>query len=456
MKSQSRSLAALAAVALAGAAVSAATPAAEAATYSCRGETATIVGTAGADTLRGTSGRDIIVGLAGNDAISGGGGDDLICGGDGDDRIRGGDGNDRAVGGTGSDDLRGDAGDDVVEGGADRVWQDSGEDGYIISRGDVLRGGAGSDTIHPGPPTASVDIDEPDLIVYDDSPRGVSVDLSTGPATGRAQATGRGTDTIFWRANIGVVGSHHADGLTGSSDDDYLVGGLGDDTLSAGGGEWNVLYPDRAEQGVGRTDGTGGGDDVIHGGDGADEVVSFAGTDEIHGGNEWDLISLRGGHGHQVYGDAGHDFIWVRLTPAADLLEGARFDGGADPDSVQLAVVGRADGRRYVVDATGAAYTAIEKFGLDAAGATWEFRGSEAAETVGVVNGRLVAHGNGGNDVISGGSAADRLFGEAGNDRLFGEEGNDLLDGGEDTDRLDGSLGTDSCVNGETVVNCET
>ena len=47
---------------------------ASAASYTCNGKAATIVGTNGADDLRGTSGRDVIVGLGGNDEIDGFGG----------------------------------------------------------------------------------------------------------------------------------------------------------------------------------------------------------------------------------------------------------------------------------------------------------------------------------------------------------------------------------------------
>lgn len=66
----------------------------------CRGFTATIVGTAGADVLVGTAGPDVIVGLGGNDVILGGDGNDIICGGTGDDSLVGGTGRDRIYGDT--------------------------------------------------------------------------------------------------------------------------------------------------------------------------------------------------------------------------------------------------------------------------------------------------------------------------------------------------------------------
>src|SRR5213080_4888727 len=69
-------------------------PGAQAATPTCHGHAATIVGTAAGDTLVGTPGPDVIVGLGGNDQIAGRGGNDIVCGGAGADVLRGGRGSD--------------------------------------------------------------------------------------------------------------------------------------------------------------------------------------------------------------------------------------------------------------------------------------------------------------------------------------------------------------------------
>ena len=61
-----------------------------AATASCDGKRATIVGTPGDDVIVGKAGNDVIYGGGGNDRISGGpNGNDTICGGPGDDKIDG-------------------------------------------------------------------------------------------------------------------------------------------------------------------------------------------------------------------------------------------------------------------------------------------------------------------------------------------------------------------------------
>jgi hypothetical protein len=75
---------------------------AEAASY-CKGQVATIVGTANADRITGTAAKDVIYAGAGNDMIDARDGNDVVCGGDGDDRVMGGAGNDTLDGGFGND-----------------------------------------------------------------------------------------------------------------------------------------------------------------------------------------------------------------------------------------------------------------------------------------------------------------------------------------------------------------
>lgn len=89
------------------------TSGAEAASPTCAGRSATIVGTDGHDELHGTSGADVIVGRGGADDIEGRGGNDFICGNDGNDDLEGDAGNDHLYGGRGYDEAEGDAGNDV-------------------------------------------------------------------------------------------------------------------------------------------------------------------------------------------------------------------------------------------------------------------------------------------------------------------------------------------------------
>lgn len=106
----------------------------------CKGNLATVCGTAGNDTIMGTPGRDIIAGLGGNDTINGLGDNDVICAGAGNDVVNGGDGNDRLFGERGNDRLNGGAGRDRINGGSGR---------------DRINGGTGKDTCLGGSGTDS-------------------------------------------------------------------------------------------------------------------------------------------------------------------------------------------------------------------------------------------------------------------------------------------------------------
>jgi uncharacterized repeat protein (TIGR01451 family) len=101
----------------------------------CRGVTATVIGTAGNDVLVGTPGPDVIVGLGGNDRIVSRAGRDLICAGSGSDYIGAGSAADRVFAGAGSDRLLGRGGPDLLKG---------------AGGNDVLKGGGGSDRLRGG------------------------------------------------------------------------------------------------------------------------------------------------------------------------------------------------------------------------------------------------------------------------------------------------------------------
>lgn len=134
---------------------------AQAATPTCFGEPATIVGTPGDDFLIGAGGAsDVIYGGGGNDYILGGEfygdednpGDepDLLCGGPGRDRVIGSPGDDKLNGGDGRDVVDGGNGADLEQGNAgnDRVGQGSFED--ADSADDVIRGNGGRDHLIGG------------------------------------------------------------------------------------------------------------------------------------------------------------------------------------------------------------------------------------------------------------------------------------------------------------------
>lgn len=116
----------------------------------CRGFTATVVGTPGADYLVGTPGPDVIVAFGGSDRIVGLAGRDLVCAGGGADRVAAGSAADRVFGGPGPDRLLGRGGPDLLKGSGG---------GDVLKGGpgsDRLRGGRGFDRCRPGPGLDSV------------------------------------------------------------------------------------------------------------------------------------------------------------------------------------------------------------------------------------------------------------------------------------------------------------
>ena len=444
------------------------TSVADAASYSCRGERATIVGTDRAETLRGTAGRDVVVARGGSDTIRALGGDDLVCGGGGGDRLFGGDGFDRLNGEAGADRLEGGAGDDALNGGAnlEQCGDQYCDEWEVI--GDELVGGAGDDNLHPGPAVNGWDSYDPDSVIFADSPRGVTVDLSTAATTGTGTATGRGRDTLHWTAMMGVVGSQHADSITGSDGMDYMVGLSGDDRL-LGLGAWDLIHADGTDFGS-----TGAaGDDYVDAGADSDYIWSLDGTDELHGGDGMDSILVKGSRGDQVYGEGDIDRLRVVIGADGSNVAGATYDAGpTDPTpplghSQVLTLKAPAVDGDYTVDAAAGTVTTAgssgtiagwETYQFESPDGRWHFAGTEGPDHVSIAvggRGRLFADGNGGDDELHGGPRWDRLTGGAGNDLLDADEGNDFLDGGEGDDIARGGDGTDTCTMAETASGCE-
>ncbi len=191
------------------------------------GDTITINGTTAANTLTGSARRDTINADNGDDVLKGGGGADSLFGGSGKDTAsyagsaavqinlasnvaKGGDaegdtfsGIESLIGSDFADTLIGSAADNKIDGGAGS---------------DMLRGAAGADQLIGG--TGA------DVASYAGSLAGVSVNLSTGAASG-GDAQG---DTFS--GIDGLIGSSNIDTLVGNSGVNRIAGGLGSDTLT--------------------------------------------------------------------------------------------------------------------------------------------------------------------------------------------------------------------------------
>jgi hypothetical protein len=111
---------------------------AAAASPSCFGHRATIVGTSRSDHLVGTAARDVIVAGRGNDHVYGRRGNDLVCGGPGRDELFLGLGADNAASGRGNDRIEGGDGEDFLDGGGATDLVDGGPGKDICRSGEQV------------------------------------------------------------------------------------------------------------------------------------------------------------------------------------------------------------------------------------------------------------------------------------------------------------------------------
>ena len=96
-----------------------------------------VFGDAGADTIHAENGNDLLRGGPGEDVVNAGAGDDFVYGDADNDTLNGGSGNDVLIGGHGRDTIQAGQGDDTV------IVLDPCE----LEAGEVLSGGAGTDTL---------------------------------------------------------------------------------------------------------------------------------------------------------------------------------------------------------------------------------------------------------------------------------------------------------------------
>jgi Ca2+-binding RTX toxin-like protein len=139
--------------------------------------------------------------------------------------------------------------------------------------------------------------------------------------------------------------------------------------------------------------------------------------------------------GDVVRGLGGDDFLGVQGE--------ARADGGPGNDTVtyEFSSVTLVD-LRTDSDSRGNTLTDIEN--VD--GSNWSTG--------------ITIHGDEGPNTLAGSPGNDEIFGYGGDDLIDGRFGDDMLDGGEGTDTVDGGPSEhddgDTCVNGETVEDCES
>jgi Ca2+-binding RTX toxin-like protein len=437
----------------------------------------TITGTPGDDTLPGTGGDDVICGLGGNDTINGHAGDDYLAGGGGDDVLIGGTGADVSDGGSGVDTASymdhtgsiaaviadidgvgddgnafdGNSGDNVLTNvenligtaGKDSLTGSAAANTFVGGLGpDTFQGLAGSDTVtyagRGGAVTVTID-----GVANDPDGDNVLTDIENLLGTDRA-------DTL--------IGSSARNVLDGGEGDDTLDGRTGADLLAGNGGEDTVTYADRtsavqvdldglpddgnADDGPpGERDNVTSDTENVIGGGGGDTLVGSASANELTGLGGSDL--LRGLNGNDVLSGAlGNDKLFGgahtdRLVEAGDVsftltntsLTGLGTDSLTAIEQAQL--TGGASANAINASAFSGPTTLAGDGGNDLV-----IGGSSSDNLT----------GGDGNDTLRAGAAADTLGGGAGNDSLTGFAGDDQLSGGPGADVLSGLGGTDTAL----------
>ncbi|WP_343718488.1 calcium-binding protein, partial [Inquilinus sp.] len=453
--------------------------------------------TALGDTLNGLGGNDIIYGGGGIDLIDGGIGDDRLVGGLGDDILTGGAGGDRFEGGAGIDtvsyagaiaavvanllsgvgsggnndstgdsfvdmeNIIGGAGGDTLIGNniaANVLTGNAGDDDLEgLGGNDTLLGGAGDDRLTGGTGADQLDGGAGIDTIYYTGSSAVTVDLSTGTASG-----GDAAGDVFSSIE-NVYGAFVADDvLTGSAGNNILGGQSGNDILTGSAGN-NIL-------------GGQSGNDILNGLGGADTLLGSYDDDTLNGGDGNDVLYGESGADH-LDGGAGIDTASYYNRPEAvvvDLAAGTGSGGEAEGDTLTgIENVSGSQGSDTLSGDAGA--NALQGWNgndvlrgrggadhLDGGAGTdlASYWGEATAVTVNLATGT----GSGGNaagdtyvsiENVNGSKAGDTLIGSGGANALNGYEGNDVIQGGAGKDTLTGGIGADRFVyaaTGDSVV----
>jgi Ca2+-binding RTX toxin-like protein len=385
--------------------------------------------------------NNLIHALGGDDYVVSGAGDDQLYGDAGVDQIYGGLGNDRLFGGTEDDWLYGDDGTTSASGGND--YMDGGEGN------DFLHGGAGRDILLGGKGN--------DLI---------SGDEIAGTDPGTSDNSGAFDDWLDGGSEDDILhGGAGSDVLIGGADNDWLIGDTtqyqngrpeqgGNDVLDGGGGDDEIdgLYGDDLLVG-------GGGKDLLNGQDGSD--VLYGGLDNdilsgdlriqsVDGGYVYDTHEYKAAGGDDLlFGEEGNDIMVGGEgsdTLNADMGDDSLFGG------YNMGLVSSSDPLYWTL------FTASGNDWMDAGEGNDVLYGSTGSDTLLGEDGDDVLVGSGGNNVLEGGVGDDQLYGDylpnqfAGNpflSQIIALTGNNWLDGGPGNDDLYGGNKADTLIGGE-------
>ena len=299
--------------------------------------------------------------------------------------------------------MTGNEGSDVLIGGDLDNTIDSRMEPASYGGRDLIYGGAGNDTLAGDYPSILYGGDGNDWLIDGEIQYGgAGNDLLDRGYYGDAFG-GQGNDTLIGQTAANLYGGEGDDVIHTGGEAAYAYGGLGNDTIYTDGG----YFPQ--EEGSGA---------YVFGDEGDDLIFVTGHVDDVRGGDGDDMIDMtQWGGGGGAHGDAGNDTI----LGGSD----ARLFGGLGNDVLTLT-----DANYYGSSDAGVAH------------------GEEGDDRLTGGNGNDFLAGDSGNDELSGGGNDDMLNGGAGNDALDGGMGLDTLDGGDGDDSLLGGAGADMLKGG--------
>ena len=413
----------LTAAGLLGLALLAPTTAAQAAAETCRGKTATVVGSG--HRVDGTEGDDVIL-TNGARSVYAKGGDDLVC-------VSG-----PRTGKYYPVDVRAGDGDDVVDGTGSPK---QGVYAVLGSGVDTFLGGGAGDAVELDYPDAAGGVDTvdggggSDFVALATGAGDVVVDNAVGRFTsaGEVRTTWDdverfGVDQSAGSQRMAFVGTGADESLAWSSVDDATF----DVDLGGGDDHWSSPAVPTASS-------------RLAGGRGRDSI--YLASEEA--GLDLDLPAGTMG----VAAPTAYEVVVSDFEDADLFAPSVTVRGTGGPNDIGLTActgVVRLGGGDDSVERQ---YDSVFESDIRCAEALSATGGPGDDELSGT-GGDDSLDGGSGEDVLNGRSGEDRLLGGGGHDRLVGKAGADLLLGGRGRDRADGGSGRDRCV-AERERRCE-
>ena len=400
-----------------------------------------LIAATGDDFLDGMAGDDIIIGGGGNDTLNGGGGNDYISAGDGNDIINGGSGGDRIDGGEGNDTVDfSDSEEGITVNLTSGTASGGDAEGDRLTNIENINGSSFNDTFIGA---AGVHVINGgagfDTIDYSASNEGITVDLSTNTVSG-GNAEGNQISGIE-----NIMGTEFDDILTGNSSDNSFGVVQVTDTINGGAGSDSVSYEDSIENG--QTQLGGLTIDLVNetvsglgvNGNSLTDIENVTGTfngDTIIGNDEDNILNGLIDTGDTILGNGGNDTIYVD-----GISELNRSDGGTGDDTV-IYRHDRINSLTYNLGSNN-----FENFIID----------EQSRNTFIRVNGTEAGERLEDQRTFSSDTSGVEFNGFGGDDILIGGSNNDIFDGGTGNDFIDGGAGRDRVLygnnQGQFIVN---